>query len=420
MAVNRVLDDAERALQRDRADTAVRLYREAEDYLLSRRASGGEWNNLLFHYQRYCTYRLDSLRLRAELSGKASPSVAAWLSAMDRAEKRAKKAESETGARMDRDICLQLGKALMSADALCDAELWTEAVAYYGKILDYLQAFGTGEGEWGAAAHHLGVYACYRMEIIRLKQAPRATVATARREPVEGRSGFMDGMLADRLALGTRLTVFTLQTDNKKYFMGFIDVLEEEQDLWPTKVFAQWLFTPYVGLELTWDQVAAKLWNSEDIPHDDGMLSLRGPIVTLFGQYPNETIFTPYAGVGAGWFLADFDPNPIWHNGFGYEMTWDQAVADYEAWRAAGSPEWPNNGYQRILEPEDTYGLVLTAGSSIGINRRWAADLYLRYMWADVDAHYTRRVFGEVIDDRGTFTFPLSNFAAGLGVKYLF
>ncbi|MBI3987321.1 MAG: hypothetical protein HY343_10390 [Lentisphaerae bacterium] len=404
----------------DRTAVAIRLYRKEKENLLKRQASAGEWENLLFHYQRYCGYRMDSLYLRAESGGKISPSMADWRSALRRAEKRAKKAESETGARMDRSICLQLGKALTSADALCDTEQWAYALVYYEKLLNYLRAFGTDEGEWGAVARHLGVYTCYRIEIIRSKLAPLPSVETVRYEPADTRPGFMNAALADHLVLGTRLTAFKLHLEGKHYFMGYLDSLEEEQDWWPTKLFAQWLFTPYAGLELTWDQVTANLLSSDDIPHNDGVLSLRGPIATLIGQYPNETIFTPYAGVGAGWFQADFDPNPIWHNGFGREVAWFQAAAEYEAWRAAGSPEWPNDGYQRILEPEDTYGLVVTAGSSIGINRHWAADLYLRYMRVDMEAHYTRRVFGEVIEDRGVYTFPLNNYAAGLGVKYLF
>ncbi|HEY8241564.1 MAG TPA: hypothetical protein VIH35_08960, partial [Kiritimatiellia bacterium] len=64
--------------------------------------------------------------------------------------------------------------------------------------------------------------------------------------------------MPDDFAFGTRITHFVLmEEDDSSGFLGSIDHLGDEQDYAPYKFYAQALFTDFVGVEVTWDRVAA-------------------------------------------------------------------------------------------------------------------------------------------------------------------
>ena len=218
------------------------------------------------------------------------------------------------------------------------------------------------------------------------------------------------GPFAGHLELGTRITHFVLVDEDDDSFLGSIDHLGDEQDYLPYKLFADYLFNPYFGVELTYDRVEAVAKTSADDNHTDGNFVLDGPILTAFGRYPNDSICTPFAGAGVAYFQADFEAQDWW--GLGYS-----SPADYAS---VGSPNEPRGGKTRELNPDDALGFVVTAGSAFKISEHWSADLYARYMTIETDVEFLIKQNGDVIDDNGTTTVPFDNFAFGAGVKYVF
>jgi len=217
--------------------------------------------------------------------------------------------------------------------------------------------------------------------------------------------------LAGHLELGTRITHFILvDEDDSSGFLGSIDHLGDEQDYIPYKLYADWLFCPYCGLELTWDHVGAIAKTSAADNHTDGKFVLDGPILTAIGRYPNSSVFQPYAGLGAAFYMTDFEAEDWWALGFASP----QDFADL------GSPSEPRNGKSRSIETDDTVGFVATAGTDIKITKNWSADIYARYTAVDVDAHFTLLTNGKVTEDKGTYTIPFDNYALGAGLKYVF
>ena len=89
-------------------------------------------------------------------------------------------------------------------------------------------------------------------------------------------------------------------------------------------------------------------------------------------------------------------------------------------WRNAGSPPWPNNGYERTFIPENSVtGAVFTAGCSMKLTSHISADLYLRYLHAVEDFDFTLSSFGRVTRSSSEH-FPISNYTGGAGLKYVF
>jgi hypothetical protein len=254
--------------------------------------------------------------------------------------------------------------------------------------------------------------------------APTAAIADS---PVASGSGEVTpdakepfNVLKDKLELGLRMTYYQL-TEGKNndpdgdgnYFLGSINELEEEQSS-QLRPYARYFPVPYVGVELSWEEMSLITRKYTSTYDTDGIIKVDGPAFSLVGRYPNETRFTPYGQ--AGLFMANggFQYAKWWHNGF---PEYGQAFFD---WQAMGSPAWPNGGYQRNIDISDEMGTFFAGGCSIKLFDHLSLDLQARYMMLDVDAHYTLSFGGVVRDDRGTYTFPLDNWAYQMGLKYTF
>jgi len=207
--------------------------------------------------------------------------------------------------------------------------------------------------------------------------------------------------------IGTRSTYFWIRDDkrgatqlpgNAGNYYGSINELVEVEDPWPLKIFVDYKINPYWGVELTWDQIKAKTYTQVDPTsgwggYSDGTLSLIGPEASVFARYPNDTIFTPYAGVGAVYYFASNTENGDWAHPYG--------------------------DFYQAFDPNNTWGWVFYGGCAIPLSGPWSADLFVRYTKVGVDGtHY--QGFGAADSIGGQFTFPLSNVSAGLGVRYSF
>ena len=176
-------------------------------------------------------------------------------------------------------------------------------------------------------------------------------------------------------------------------YMGSINQLDVVQDDWPDKVFAQWEFCRYVGVEVSYEHIQAKTVTYWD-GHTDGTFDLQGPMFSLYGALPNRTPFTPRAGVGVGFLSTYFDYNPAWHN----------------------AP-----GITQYLDTDDASALIFYVGCSARLVKHLSLDIYARQMNTHVDAHYyMTSPEGALLDNRGWFNYPMENRAIGVGLRLEF
>jgi len=209
--------------------------------------------------------------------------------------------------------------------------------------------------------------------------------------------------MKDHLELGTRFTYVWLRDHRRDplsgidgapgSYYGSINELDPVQSYWPLKLFADYKFCPYGGVELALDYFSVRTITQLD-GHTDGDLNLVGPQLSVFGRYPNATAFTPYAGAGLAYYHASFDENPDWH-------------------APPGRPEI------QTMDFTHTYGAFLYGGLLWDFAGHWSADLLVRYTWLR-DADGTHWGGPDGTDFNGSPSFPLSNIAAGVGIRYRF
>ncbi len=233
--------------------------------------------------------------------------------------------------------------------------------------------------------------------------------------------------VSGNLEVGTRFIARTLLSENKDNFLGSIDHLEMDEDMFPTDIFVAWFFTEDLGIEFEWDTIEADTITTKD-GHNDGRVRLSGPVVSMIARFPITTAteeffnrLTPYAGVGVAFLGGNFEPEGWWHHGFSHP-DWHAAEQRYADWVAAGQPPWPNGGYQRNLSVKGTTGFVVTGGCTALLD--WwdglYADFYIRYMNVRSDATVVLSRYATIVDDERTAELPFHNLTFGLGLRYAF
>ena len=223
--------------------------------------------------------------------------------------------------------------------------------------------------------------------------------------------------LQGRLEVGTRIISIDLKDDTtdidetRNGFLGTIVGLDDQTDQLPTRFFVDVLFNRYVGIELSYDKIAAETRTSPlfgDVK-SDGTLELSGPILSVFGRYPNPTGITPYGGLGVAFYSSEFEETAHWGKGY-------PNLASYVA---AGSPDEPLNGRTRTMNVDGVTALVVYGGVLWSFHENWAVDLYIRSLDADVDANFIGGV-GDAVDVDKDGVFPMGHTGYGLGIHYVF
>lgn len=226
--------------------------------------------------------------------------------------------------------------------------------------------------------------------------------------------------LPGSLEIGTRIIGFTLSDDSQDY-VGSVDLLEEKQNYDPTRIFLDWYFKSFetfdVGMELTWDRLALKTVTTHD-GHTDGTLFMSGPILSVMARFNQFKAWKPYIGAGAFFVTRTHVSKGWWHYGFNGETS-AEADAKYNEWRDNGSPSWPNQGYTRQFELDETTGFVWIMGTEHALNDRVSLDIYLRYMNLTVDNTFTLNSYGNTFRTQYT-EWDVDNLAYGIGIKYRF
>ena len=227
----------------------------------------------------------------------------------------------------------------------------------------------------------------------------------------------------DHLRIGLRYRRIRLDDDRRSQddsFLGSITELNTVDDYEPiTWLTFDWLFTPYVGARLAWEQVRAETQTSQQtasLNHSDGDVDLFGPSLMLLLRYPSSFRVTPTVGIGYAWLSATFEHNPIWHNGFGGE---NREIA-YQVWVEAGSPAWPNGGYQRTITLDDTTAFILYGELAVRLTDRLEVHAFIQSMDVKgVDLSYELSFYGNAFRSEQA-EFPMSHTAYGLGLRWTF
>jgi len=204
-------------------------------------------------------------------------------------------------------------------------------------------------------------------------------------------------------------------------YMGSINQLEVDQWIIPSRLYAQIEFSRYCGLELGWEDYEVRTSTYWD-GHSDGAFSLAGPLLGIYAKYANRTRFSPYVQAGVVWFGVNFSPDLRW------TVMMDEET--FQNWLAAGAPETWFDGVRQHLDTGDAIGTLLMAGCEVYLTESFSLEVFVRAIDVDVYGHwYNTRLFFEdgnpagerrLSQENGTYRFPMSTTAFGLGIQYSF
>ncbi|MDD3605354.1 MAG: hypothetical protein PHD86_09240 [Kiritimatiellae bacterium] len=221
-------------------------------------------------------------------------------------------------------------------------------------------------------------------------------------------SDFLDG----HLDIGVRMTKHELESSSRppeNAFLGNITKLDGDED-YNMNLFFDVMFIKYVGIEYTSYELSADTYNW-NTGTSDGSMEISGPIWSIIGRFPNQTRFTPYAGIGKASVDASFSNDRWWNLGYPTEAYWLDA----------GSPSTGYRNIRREITVDGDDQNVMFFGCAIRITDWLSADIYYRTMDITLDAHYHRTGAYEQDDAQdldGEFT--LDHTTLGFGLKYVF
>ena len=238
--------------------------------------------------------------------------------------------------------------------------------------------------------------------------APAIVESLKSEEKQEGDGKFYEQYIQGKLQIGTRMVYRSLTDADSGFkggtygsgtYLGTIYAVDEEQSYVPNKFFITYYFTKYFGFELAYDSMEAKTvaWDIyNNVDKSDGNVSLAGPTMTLLGKFANSTPFSPYIGIGLGFFKGDFDEAAEW------------AHSD----TSLGSRD-------REMVVDSVTAVLLTSGLTWSFATNWLLDLSLQYVKADPDVVFNGYTNGR-LDTEQWGHFPMDNIALRLGIVYSF
>lgn len=222
--------------------------------------------------------------------------------------------------------------------------------------------------------------------------------------------------LENHLELGMRVTSFTLD-ETEGEFLGTINLLVKDDSGSAFKLFADWMFNPYIGIELTSDEIEVRTYTDTEDNHSDGTLTMSGPVIYMFGRYPFQIdtekfnfIIAPYIGIGLAMFSSDFSEDAWWTLGYDSPAQWE----------ASGRPSTPAGDYSRKIDVNNSTVLIIAGGCTFKIYNGLSLDLYMRVIDAETDATFTRTHTTNGDHDIIHGHFPMKTTGYGFGLRYAF
>lgn len=219
---------------------------------------------------------------------------------------------------------------------------------------------------------------------------------------------FFENYIQGKLQIGTRSVYRALTNADSGHkggtagsgtWLGTIYALDEEQSYVPNKVFLNYYFSKYFGIEMAYDSIKVETLAMDVDTHKektDGDATLYGPTLSLLARIPNSTSFTPYFGLGLGFFKGTFDEDPAW------------AYTRFDF-----------GGRVREMAVENTTAVLFTSGVAWAFTTNWLLDCSLQYVKADPDVIFYGYTNG-VQNTAQPGHFPMDNVAFRLGIAYSF
>lgn len=200
-------------------------------------------------------------------------------------------------------------------------------------------------------------------------------------------------------------------------YLGTIFAVDEVQSYFPY-LYGTYQFTEYFSMELAYSKIESEtLATTYKQPKygvkSDGDVVQTGFTLSVLGHYPTETKFTPYGGLGIGYYTGDFEESDHW--GLGYHNPQHYAESGSTGENYKGRSKW--------MEIDDEFAFIFTLGTTYDLPYNLKLDASVQYIFLEANAHYYKSDDGGLTvnhDDTDNGTFPLDQLAFRLGVKYTF
>ncbi len=216
-------------------------------------------------------------------------------------------------------------------------------------------------------------------------------------------SSFYTKFIKDRVQIGTRSAHRILTDDDSGHkgggygsgtFLGTIYGLDAKQNYFPRQLYGRFFINDIFGVEIGYDQYKAKSL-TRNPPYTDGDLEVSGITLSLIGFYRNTSKFTPYLGLGLGFFSSNFSEIANWRSSY-------------------------NGLRQRRMITDDVNATIVSLGVLWEFTERWNLDLSAKYIGnADIDAVFKGYTYG-ILDTVQPGHFPMDSYALQIGVSYTF
>lgn len=198
--------------------------------------------------------------------------------------------------------------------------------------------------------------------------------------------------------VGTRYTQFKLDqtkrgTRNNESYFGSITGLNEEQDQYPNKVYAQGrILNSFVWIGISYDHVRAETMDYDDNNVElggDGSVDVQGAIPYVQAAWDIKNRVTPFIQVGYAFYQAKFEPN-----------------------------SWAGEGLRHVDINGHVSGIEFAGGLNIRIYKNLSADLFAKVMKIDDIKGEWYSAYGAY--DGGPVVLPMSYTAYGAGLNWRF
>jgi len=245
-------------------------------------------------------------------------------------------------------------------------------------------------------------------------------------EASAGGTTFLDQMaefFAVHLEIGAGIASYSLsENQGDGRFLGTIDELRPESDSFFFPVVGLYLGR-YIGLECRYEKYEARTYTDTDDNHSDGTVKVSGPVASLVGRLPLDTVtglfsssepvnkwasrVVPFVGIGRTFFDESLNAAPWWARGY----------SSPERYEAAGSPDHNNHGYFRSFKMREQQADILLVGASILLGK----SLSLNATWtqADLDFDSSYHLAGQS-DSGREGTIPFHYATTTIDLRYRF
>lgn len=233
-----------------------------------------------------------------------------------------------------------------------------------------------------------------------------------------------ENYIKDRLSIGLNVNHrYLIDSDSGQKggvsgdgtYLGTIYAMDEVQNYFPS-LYGTYKFNKNFSMEFGFSKIESKtLATTYKQPKfgvkSDGTVVQTGFTLSVLGLYPTQTKFTPYGGLGIGYYTGDFEETDHW--GLGYYNP--------QHYEESGSTGLSYNGRTKWMTIDDEFAFIFTLGTTYDLPYNLKLDASFQYILLEANAHYYKsNDYGVTVEHNDDGTFPLDQLAFRLGIKYTF